>query len=183
MCVCNVACPHHGRWLMYFFLPWTLQENLKRHTVLHSQSHADTSFPCDFCSTTFARQDLRWRHIKYKHPEVAAESVGPTSTRSRRTRPTRPARSSSTSTSPLTPTGQQSDPQAEFSSAYQLDSQAESSSTTGDFDMGIDGWDFALLGHTAGTDSVSIILFAWGVKADYRRGSVKGWSRQSALPE
>ncbi|KAL4798591.1 fungal-specific transcription factor domain-containing protein [Aspergillus venezuelensis] len=48
---------------------FTRHENLKRHALLHSRSQDEPQLPCDFCSATFSRPDLRNRHIKRKHPE------------------------------------------------------------------------------------------------------------------
>ncbi|KAL4908307.1 hypothetical protein BDW74DRAFT_188421 [Aspergillus multicolor] len=48
---------------------FTRHENLKRHTLLHSRSHDEPQLPCNFCSATFSRPDLRNRHMKRKHPE------------------------------------------------------------------------------------------------------------------
>lgn len=43
------------------------QENLKRHLGVHGGS---SSIRCNVCRATFARADLRRRHVKRKHPEV-----------------------------------------------------------------------------------------------------------------
>ncbi|KAL4945421.1 fungal-specific transcription factor domain-containing protein [Aspergillus oleicola] len=48
---------------------FTRHENLKRHALLHSRSQDEPQLPCDFCSATFSRPDLRNRHMKRKHPE------------------------------------------------------------------------------------------------------------------
>ena len=48
---------------------FTRHENLKRHAALHSRSGGEASLPCDFCQTTFSRRDLRFRHMKRKHPD------------------------------------------------------------------------------------------------------------------
>ncbi|KAL4958446.1 fungal-specific transcription factor domain-containing protein [Aspergillus filifer] len=48
---------------------FTRHENLKRHALLHSRSQDEPQIPCDFCSATFSRPDLRNRHMKRKHPE------------------------------------------------------------------------------------------------------------------
>lgn len=48
---------------------FTRHENLKRHAAVHSRSRAGASLPCDFCQTTFSRRDLRFRHMKRKHPD------------------------------------------------------------------------------------------------------------------
>ncbi|RLL93463.1 hypothetical protein CFD26_101295 [Aspergillus turcosus] len=48
---------------------FTRHENLKRHAALHSRSPGQALLPCDYCQTTFSRPDLRYRHIKRKHPE------------------------------------------------------------------------------------------------------------------
>lgn len=42
------------------------QENLKRHSSVHSR--VPGTLPCPHCPTTFARDDLRKRHIRRKHP-------------------------------------------------------------------------------------------------------------------
>ncbi|KAL7424527.1 hypothetical protein Q5752_000211 [Cryptotrichosporon argae] len=49
---------------------FTRHENLKRHALLHSSTQQARSFPCDHCSATFSRLDLRRRHLKNKHPEA-----------------------------------------------------------------------------------------------------------------
>lgn len=48
---------------------FTRNENLKRHTALHSQPHDKPSLPCPSCSASFSRSDLRQRHLKRKHPD------------------------------------------------------------------------------------------------------------------
>lgn len=48
---------------------FTRHENLKRHAAVHSRSGGEASIPCEFCQTTFSRRDLRFRHMKRKHPE------------------------------------------------------------------------------------------------------------------
>ncbi|KAL4821874.1 fungal-specific transcription factor domain-containing protein [Aspergillus spinulosporus] len=48
---------------------FTRHENLKRHALLHTRSHDELQLPCDFCTATFSRPDLRKRHMKRKHPE------------------------------------------------------------------------------------------------------------------
>lgn len=48
---------------------FTRHENLKRHAAIHSQGGGEASLPCDFCQTTFSRRDLRFRHMKRKHPD------------------------------------------------------------------------------------------------------------------
>ncbi|PMD30586.1 hypothetical protein L207DRAFT_520083 [Hyaloscypha variabilis F] len=48
---------------------FTRHENLKRHAGVHSRSGGEASLPCDYCQTTFSRRDLRFRHMKRKHPE------------------------------------------------------------------------------------------------------------------
>lgn len=56
-----------------------LQENLKRHGSVHT---ADVDLQCKFCSTTFARDDLRRRHVRLKHPaETQAVATTSRSTR------------------------------------------------------------------------------------------------------
>ncbi|KAE9371707.1 hypothetical protein N431DRAFT_426333 [Stipitochalara longipes BDJ] len=48
---------------------FTRHENLKRHAGVHSRSGGEASLPCEFCQTTFSRRDLRFRHMKRKHPD------------------------------------------------------------------------------------------------------------------
>lgn len=48
---------------------FTRHENLNRHAAIHTRSGAEASIPCEFCQTTFSRRDLRFRHMKRKHPE------------------------------------------------------------------------------------------------------------------
>ncbi|CAH0034037.1 unnamed protein product [Clonostachys rhizophaga] len=48
---------------------FTRHENLKRHAALHNRSPSNASLPCEFCSATFSRPDLRHRHMKKKHAE------------------------------------------------------------------------------------------------------------------
>ncbi|KAJ4156485.1 hypothetical protein NW754_008117 [Fusarium falciforme] len=46
---------------------FTRHENLKRHAALHTRSPSEASLPCELCSATFSRPDLRHRHMKRKH--------------------------------------------------------------------------------------------------------------------
>jgi hypothetical protein len=46
---------------------FTRQENLKRHSTLHSRTQDNASLSCQFCHATFSRSDLRHRHMKRKH--------------------------------------------------------------------------------------------------------------------
>ncbi|EXJ85320.1 hypothetical protein A1O1_05684 [Capronia coronata CBS 617.96] len=46
---------------------FTRNENLKRHTALHSRSPEDATLRCEYCATTFSRPDLRRRHMKKLH--------------------------------------------------------------------------------------------------------------------
>lgn len=48
---------------------FTRHENLKRHAALHSRSQGEASLSCEFCQASFSRPDLRYRHMKRKHPE------------------------------------------------------------------------------------------------------------------
>ncbi|WVF70352.1 hypothetical protein IAT40_005142 [Kwoniella sp. CBS 6097] len=48
---------------------FTRHENLKRHAVIHQSSTLDTKFSCFYCEKTFARRDLRKRHLKKQHPD------------------------------------------------------------------------------------------------------------------
>ncbi|KAL5363298.1 fungal-specific transcription factor domain-containing protein [Aspergillus floccosus] len=49
-------------------------KTLKRHTALHSRPRDKASLPCDFCSATFSRHDLRQRHMRRKHPEYTHDN-------------------------------------------------------------------------------------------------------------
>ncbi|KAJ9623796.1 hypothetical protein H2204_011088 [Knufia peltigerae] len=49
---------------------FTRNENLKRHSALHSRSQASPpSHVCDYCTATFSRADLQRRHVKKMHLE------------------------------------------------------------------------------------------------------------------
>ncbi|WVF71788.1 hypothetical protein IAT40_006596 [Kwoniella sp. CBS 6097] len=49
---------------------FTRHENLKRHSHRHRSENEGKIYSCEHCSRTFARSDLRRRHIRKQHPEV-----------------------------------------------------------------------------------------------------------------
>lgn len=61
----------------------TGQENLKRHSEVHSKKSNEPALKCSHCSKTFSRQDLRLRHVRRKHPQLAFSSAGEPSGRTR----------------------------------------------------------------------------------------------------
>ncbi|OAA64574.1 Transcription factor [Niveomyces insectorum RCEF 264] len=48
---------------------FTRHENLKRHAALHARPGKEGALLCTLCSATFARPDLRSRHMRRKHAD------------------------------------------------------------------------------------------------------------------
>ncbi|WWC64281.1 uncharacterized protein I303_106891 [Kwoniella dejecticola CBS 10117] len=56
---------------------FTRLENLKRHSALHVSPEDATTFKCEHCTSTFARRDLKRRHMSKKHSEIREKSDSP----------------------------------------------------------------------------------------------------------
>ncbi|OCF39364.1 hypothetical protein I317_06849 [Kwoniella heveanensis CBS 569] len=54
---------------------FTRHENLKRHSHRHRSENEGKIYSCEHCSKTFARSDLRRRHIRKQHPEVTPNTA------------------------------------------------------------------------------------------------------------
>ncbi|KAE8543207.1 hypothetical protein D1P53_000695 [Cryptococcus gattii VGV] len=53
----------------------SLKENLKRHSKLHDDTSERPTFPCNRCTATFSRADLRRRHLASKHEDEEEKST------------------------------------------------------------------------------------------------------------
>ncbi|KAM0750894.1 hypothetical protein T439DRAFT_380736 [Meredithblackwellia eburnea MCA 4105] len=136
---------------------FTRHENLKRHAALHVQTDGNT-FPCEYCSVSFARQDLRRRHVANKHPEHTPPSAAASSgsskgsrTRGSNTKTTSQSKKDGASLSPPEMGNVEGDAAGQ---GLQLTAGGASVGASGagvgqDPQSNLGSWDFEMFSHTS----------------------------------
>ncbi|CED82116.1 hypothetical protein PROQFM164_S01g003283 [Phaffia rhodozyma] len=131
---------------------FTRSENLKRHAALHLSS--TETFPCQWCSVSFGRADLRTRHYKTKHTErfeATRALAGPSKPKASR----KPSRNKSLSNAAPTSIVSNSPPATLGQSPDQLKLPINNPAFPNI--NGPDGsWDFEMLGESIAKTGISL---------------------------